>query len=63
MVNVDDDEFSILHYDEFVTTTTRGMLFRVDGKDYWIPKSMVGEIDEKANTVEVKQWYYDKYFL
>lgn len=54
-----------LDVEEIVAETDLALLCRIDGEDYWIPKSQVADADDYSQgdsdlTLSVTQWFADK---
>ncbi len=56
-----NDEPVPIDYDEFVTETDAACLYRIDGGECWIPKSVhEHDDDSKQKVIWVKQWFCEK---
>ena len=52
-----EEEPAVIAYDYEEGDTDKARLFIIDGRDVWIPKSVIDEEDEEENTVSVKEWW------
>lgn len=50
--NLVDVDFSIIKIDD---PKYKGVLFRIDGKEVWLPRSLI-EIDQADKTVAMPEW-------
>ena len=50
-----NNEIEIYEYEEIIADTDLAWLVRIDGEDYWLPKSQV-EIDEDHQEIEIPNW-------
>ncbi len=53
-------ETTEIDFDSIKHETPNATLFEADGKEFWIPKSVIGTVDESAGTVEVPVWFAEK---
>lgn len=56
----DDAEYVIVDPAEYVRESDGAICFDLGGEERWIPKSLIGEVDQDAMTVEVKDWFAHK---
>ena len=57
-----DGEMVMVAYDSIIRNTGEGgaTLFEIDGEEKWIPNSLIEEVWEKAQEVEIPRWFAEK---
>jgi len=53
------DNQVVICFDEIVVNRDDlgAVLFRMDNQEIWIPRSLIGWLDEEDNEVEVPEWF------
>lgn len=51
----DQDHLAEVEYEDIVSETQRGILFQIDGKRHWLPRSQI-EVDTDAKQVTMPEW-------
>jgi len=49
-------EFETIKYDSIEHNTDSAILLKIEDKKYWIPISLIEEIDEKNKRITVEKW-------
>jgi hypothetical protein len=49
-------EMISLDYDSVEDETSKAYLVRIEGDDYWLPKSQIGEMNADDYTIELPVW-------
>ena len=52
-------ETAIVYYDEVVLDEShyQAVLFKIDNREVWIPRSVIVNDDFENNVIEVKEWF------
>jgi hypothetical protein len=45
----------LIEYDEIIRKSDKGVLIKIEGDKYWLPKSQV-EINEDDDTIDIPEW-------
>ena len=54
------DSYVVIDFDSWERETDAAELYVIGGKEKWIPKSVLGEVDFEENTIEVREWFAKK---
>jgi hypothetical protein len=62
-VNKHSDEWEEVEVDRVMHTTAKAILCRIDGVEYWIPKSQIYRVDDfkrgYSGTIEIAAWWLE----
>lgn len=55
-----EEPIAEIDYDYIKNFSDGAVLFEADDETFWVPNSVLVEIDEEDKTVHIKQWWAEK---
>lgn len=55
-----DKEYADVDFDTIEAETARAILFAIEDKKYWVPRSLIESINKDENVVIIEEWFATK---